>query len=51
MYDSPKHTRFPKEDHLTDRACRDNKVTQGDRVEKGHRHLTSRHIYGSAKYA
>jgi len=27
------HTRFPKEDHLPDRARRDNKVTKGDRVE------------------
>jgi len=27
------HTRFPKEDHLPDRACRDNKVTKGYRVE------------------
>ena len=27
------HTRFPKEDHLPDRAHRDNKVTKGDRVE------------------
>jgi len=27
------HTRFPKENHLPDRARRDNKVTKGDRVE------------------
>ena len=27
------HTRFPKEDHLSDWARRDDKVTKGDRVE------------------
>jgi len=26
------HIRFPKEDQLSDRARRDNKVTNGDRV-------------------
>ena len=31
--DSVNHTRFPKEDHLPDWARRDNKITQGDRVE------------------
>jgi len=27
------HTRFPKEDHLSDWAHRDDQVTKGDRVE------------------
>jgi len=27
------HTRFPKEDHLADRARSDYKVTKGDRVD------------------
>ena len=27
------HARFPKEDHLPDWACRDSKVTKGDRVD------------------
>ena len=26
-------TRFPKEDRLPDRACRDNKVTKGDHAD------------------
>ena len=26
------HSRFPKEDHLPDWACRDNKITKGDRA-------------------
>ena len=30
---SVNHTRFPKEDHLPDRARRDNKDTKGDRVD------------------
>jgi len=28
------HTRFPKEDHLSDWARRYNNVTKGDRIEK-----------------
>jgi len=31
--DSVNHTRFPKQDHLPDGACRDNKVKKSDRVE------------------
>jgi hypothetical protein len=27
------HTCFPKEDHIPDRACRENQVKKGDRVE------------------
>ena len=30
---SVNHTRLPKEDHLPDWACRDNRVIQGDRVD------------------
>ena len=32
IFDSVNHTRFPKEDHLSDWARRDNKDTEGDRV-------------------
>jgi len=31
--DPVNHTRFLKEDHISDGARRDNKVTEGDRVE------------------
>jgi len=33
------HTGFPKEDHLPDRARRDNKVKKGDRVQHHSRYL------------
>jgi len=28
------HIRFPKEDHLTDWACGENKAKKGDRVDR-----------------
>ena len=42
------HTRFPKEDHLTYWARRDNKVTKGDRVE--HIFVLTNLLHSSLKF-
>jgi len=35
------HTCFPNEDHLPDWACRDKKVTKGDRADYTHSYTDS----------